>query len=109
MTKKDLVWHVAKTLKISRAQAAKIVDVTIEVIIKALSEGDRISLGGLGTFSVSQRAVRTGRNPQTGKAILFGPKKIAKFKAGAELLKVLSLVPDDVEEDDTEDTGPMRR
>jgi DNA-binding protein HU-beta len=58
-------------------------------ITKALKKGDRVSLVGFGTFSVSKRKARTGRNPQTGKPIKIAARKVAKFKAGSELKKAV--------------------
>ncbi|MGB3947413.1 MAG: HU family DNA-binding protein, partial [Bacteroidia bacterium] len=52
--------------------------------------GDRVALVGFGSFSVSKRAARVGRNPQTGKAIKIAAKKVAKFKAGADLSKTVN-------------------
>ncbi|MCC6691558.1 MAG: HU family DNA-binding protein, partial [Bacteroidia bacterium] len=57
---------------------------------KALKKGDRVALVGFGSFSVSKRSARTGRNPQTGKEIKIAAKKVAKFKAGAELKKTVN-------------------
>jgi DNA-binding protein HU-beta len=56
-----------------------------EAVTKALKKGDKVTLVGFGTFSVSKRAARMGRNPQTGAAIKIKAKKVAKFKAGKEL------------------------
>jgi DNA-binding protein HU-beta len=109
MTKKDLVRHIAITLDIPLVKAERIVDATLEAIVKALGKDGRVSLAGFGTFVVSRRVARSGRNPQTGVAITISAKKIARFRAGADLVSVLSFQPDDTEdEDDTEDTGPMR-
>jgi DNA-binding protein HU-beta len=54
-------------------------------IRKALKKGDKVTLVGFGTYSVSKRAARTGRNPQTGKAIKIAAKNVVRFKAGKEL------------------------
>ena len=64
-------------------------DSIIDGITKALKKGDRISQVGYGTFSVSKRKARTGRNPQTGKPIKIAARKVAKFKAGSKLSKVV--------------------
>ena len=70
-------------------QATTVAKVALEAFISAtsgaLKKGDRISLVGFGSFSISKRAARTGRNPQTGKAIKIAAKKVAKFKAGKAL------------------------
>ena len=60
-------------------------DAFTKVATKTLKKGDKITLVGFGTFSISKRAARKGRNPQTGKAIQIKAKKVAKFKAGADL------------------------
>ena len=89
MTKAELVAKVAKDAKITKAAAGKSLDAVIEGITKALKKGDRVTLVGFGTFSVSKRKARTGRNPQTGKAIKIAARKVAKFKAGSELKKAV--------------------
>ena len=87
MNKAELVDAIASEAKITKADAARAVDGFINATTKALKKGDRVALVGFGSFSVSKRAARTGRNPQTGKAIKIAAKKVAKFKAGAELKK----------------------
>jgi DNA-binding protein HU-beta len=89
MTKAELVAKVAKDAKTTKATAGKSLDAVIEGITKALKKGDRVTLVGFGTFSVSKRKARTGRNPQTGKAIKIAARKVAKFKAGSGLRKAV--------------------
>jgi DNA-binding protein HU-beta len=89
MTKAELVAKVAKNAKTTKAAAGKSLDAVIEGITKALKKGDRVTLVGFGTFSVSKRKARTGRNPQTGKPIKIAARKVAKFKAGSELRKAV--------------------
>ena len=89
MTKAELVAKVAKDAKITKVAAGKSIDAVVDGITKALKKGDRISLVGFGTFSISKRKARTGRNPQTGKAIKIAAKKVAKFKAGSALSKAV--------------------
>ena len=89
MTKAELIAKVAKDAKTTKATAGKSLDAVIEGITKALKKGDRVTLVGFGTFSVSKRKARTGRNPQTGKAIKIAARKVAKFKAGSELKKAV--------------------
>jgi DNA-binding protein HU-beta len=89
MTKAELVAKVAKDAKTTKATAGKSLDAVIEGITKALKKGDRVTLVGFGTFSVSKRKARTGRNPQTGKPIKIAARKVAKFKAGSELRKAV--------------------
>ena len=87
MNKAELVDAIAAEAKISKADAGRAIDGFINATTKALKKGDRVALVGFGSFSVGKRAARTGRNPQTGKAIKIAAKKVAKFKAGAELKK----------------------
>ena len=89
MTKAELIAKVAKDAKTTKAAAGKSLDAVIEGITKALKKGDRVTLVGFGTFSVSKRKARTGRNPQTGKPIKIAARKVAKFKAGSELRKAV--------------------
>ena len=90
MNKAELIDSVANEAKISKADAQRALDSTIESITKALKKGERVALIGFGSFSISKRAARTGRNPQTGKEIKIAAKKVAKFKAGAELSKAVN-------------------
>jgi len=85
MNKAELIDAMAADSGISKADAKKALDSFIERTSKALKDGDRVALVGFGSFSVSERAARTGRNPQTGKEIQISAKKVVKFKAGADL------------------------
>nr|WP_305883040.1 HU family DNA-binding protein [Halobellus rarus] len=76
--------------KLSEADAKRALDAFINATTKALKKGDRLSLGGFGSFSISKRSARTGRNPQTGKEIQIAAKNVVKFKAGAELSKAVN-------------------
>ncbi len=87
MNKADLIDRVAAGTKISKAQAATAIDTLVESVTGALRKGDRVALIGFGTFSVSQRKARNGRNPQTGTVIKIAARKVAKFTPGAELKK----------------------
>ena len=88
MNKGELVDAIAKDAKITKGQASDALDAVITAIEKTLSKADgKATLVGFGTFSVAKRAARTGRNPRTGKEIKIKAKKVAKFKAGAELAK----------------------
>ena len=89
MTKAELIEKVAKEAKITKAAANKSIDAIIDGVSKALKKGERVSLVGFGTFSVSKRKARTGRNPQTGKPIKIAARKVAKFKAGSALRKAV--------------------
>lgn len=88
MVKKDLVEEVMKVV-CNRKEADAAVNVVIDTIKKALKKGDRVSITGFGTFSVSKRAARTGRNPQTGEAIKIKARKVPKFTPGKEFKDVV--------------------
>ncbi len=85
MNKNDLVSSVADAAGLSKADAAKAVDGTFDAITNALKSGDNVQLVGFGNFSVSDRAARQGRNPQTGATIQIAASKQPKFKAGKSL------------------------
>lgn len=85
MNKAELIEAMASGAKISKADAKRALDAFIETTTKTLKKGDRVALVGFGSFSVSKRAARKGRNPQTGKEIKIAAKKVVRFKAGAEL------------------------
>lgn len=87
MNKAELVDAMASEAGISKADAKKALDGFINATTDALKKGDRLSLIGFGSFSISKRSARTGRNPQTGKEIQIAAKNVVKFKAGAELSK----------------------
>ena len=89
MNKGELIEAVAKDAGISKALAGKVLDSAIDAITKRLSKGDRVALVGFGTFSVSARKARSGRNPQTGKEIKIPATKVAKFKAGNKLVQAV--------------------
>jgi DNA-binding protein HU-beta len=85
MNKAELIEAIASNAKISKADAKKALDGFIDATTKALKKGDRVALVGFGSFSVSKRAARKGRNPQTGKEITIKAKNVVRFKSGAEL------------------------
>ena len=85
MNKAELIDAMAGTAGLSKADAKRALDAFIGATTGALKKGDRVALVGFGSFSVSTRAARKGRNPQTGKEINISAKKVVKFKAGAEL------------------------
>jgi DNA-binding protein HU-beta len=86
MTKGELIASVGKEAKISKASAERTINAFTNSVTKALKKGDKLTLTGFGTFSVTKRRARTGRNPQTGREIKIPATKVAKFKAG-NLLK----------------------
>lgn len=85
MNKAELVEAMASEAGLSKADAKKALDAFINSTTSALKKDDRVALVGFGSFSVSTRAARKGRNPQTGKEINIAAKKVVKFKAGADL------------------------
>jgi DNA-binding protein HU-beta len=85
MNKAELIEAMAGEAKITKADAKKALDAFIKATSASLKKGDRVALVGFGSFSVSKRAARKGRNPQTGKEIKIAAKKVVKFKAGNEL------------------------
>lgn len=85
MNKSELIDAIAQDAGITKVAAKKALESFTTNITSALSKGDRISLIGFGSFSVSQRSAREGINPQTKKKIKVAAKKVAKFKAGSEL------------------------
>ena len=85
MNKSDLIDAMAEDAGVSKAAAKKALESFLGHIEKGLKKGDRISLVGFGSWSVSKRAAREGRNPQTGKTIKIAAKNVVKFKAGADL------------------------
>ncbi len=85
MNKTELVEKIAAGSGLSKADAKKALDATVESLKEALVAGDKIQLVGFGTFSVNERPAREGINPATKQKITIAAKKVAKFKAGAEL------------------------
>ncbi len=85
MNKAELIAKIAEDAGITKTQANATVDSFVEAVTKTLKKGDKVTLVGFGTFSVSKRAARNGRNPQTGAVIKIKAKKVAKFKAGKDL------------------------
>ncbi len=85
MNKAELIAKIAEDADITKTQANAAVDSFVQAVTKTLKSGNKLTLVGFGTFSVSKRAARNGRNPQTGAVIKIKAKKVAKFKAGKEL------------------------
>ena len=90
MNKSDLISQMASDAGITKAQAQSALNSFMDSTTGALKKGDKLILVGFGTFSVSHRAARTGRNPRTGKEIRIPAKKVVKFKAGSDLSKKVS-------------------
>lgn len=85
MNKSELIDAIAAAADLSKADAGRALDATLEAITGALKKGDAVSLVGFGTFGVKQRAAREGRNPQTGQTIKIAAATVPGFKAGKAL------------------------
>lgn len=85
MTKADLIEGLANKLGLNKGDSEKAVNIVLDDVIGALKEGERVNISGFGTFSVSTRRARTGRNPKTGEAIEISASRSAKFKPGKQL------------------------
>lgn len=85
MNKGELITKIAEDTDVTKTQVNAVLDSFVENVTKALNEGGKVTLVGFGTFSVSKRIERNGRNPKTGETIKIAEKKVAKFKAGKEL------------------------
>lgn len=85
MNKTELTNAIAAQAGLTKVDAKKAVDAAIAAVTAALKEGDKVTLIGFGTFSISERPAREGVNPRSGEKIQIAAKKQAKFKAGAEL------------------------
>ncbi|WP_295126557.1 HU family DNA-binding protein [uncultured Chitinophaga sp.] len=85
MNKAELIDKIAKDSGVTKTQANEALDSFTKAVADTLKKGGKVTLVGFGTFSVSKRAARNGRNPQTGQIIKIKAKKVAKFKAGKAL------------------------
>lgn len=90
MNKDQLIEKVAEDVGISKTQATKAVKCMFDGIINSLQGGNKVSFSGFGTFDVSSRKARTGRNPQTGEEIQIAASKVPKFKAGKAFKEALN-------------------
>ena len=82
MNKEELVQEVAKCAKVSQKEAAEVINCFMSTVQTAVSKGKRVTLVGFGTWEARKRAARTGRNPQTGKAIKIAARTVPVFSAG---------------------------
>jgi DNA-binding protein HU-beta len=85
MNKAELISKISDDAGITKGQANAALDSFVEAVTSSLKGGGKVTLVGFGTFSVSKRQARNGRNPQTGQVIKIKAKKVARFKAGKEL------------------------
>lgn len=90
MNKADLIEKVSKAAGINKSQADAVINSLLSAIEGDLKKGGRVTLVGFGTFAVSNRKARTGRNPQTGEALKIPAKKVPKFSPGKELKAVVN-------------------
>ena len=90
MKKAELVEAIAAKTGLTKADANRALDATFEVITKALKKGERVPVAGFGTFNVSKRKAREGRNPQTGAKVKIAARKAVTFKAGTALKEVVN-------------------
>ncbi|MGM0411721.1 MAG: HU family DNA-binding protein [Pseudomonadota bacterium] len=85
MNKSELIDAIAEGADLSKAAAGRALDATVDAVTDALKKNDQISIVGFGTFSVRERAARTGRNPRTGEEIKIAAAKVPAFKPGKAL------------------------
>ncbi|MDD5757775.1 MAG: HU family DNA-binding protein [Desulfobulbaceae bacterium] len=90
MNKSELVTAIAENAGITKADASRALQALLESLTTAMTNGDSVSLTGFGSFSVNERAARTGRNPSNGKALKIAAKKVPKFKPGKALKEALA-------------------
>ena len=90
MKKAELVEAIAAKTGLTKADANRALDATFEVITKALKKGERVPVAGFGTFNVSKRKAREGRNPQTGAKVKIPARKAVTFKAGTALKEAVN-------------------
>jgi DNA-binding protein HU-beta len=90
MNQTDLIAAVAERAGLSKADAGKALEALVGAITDTLKQGDEVRISGFGTFGVSERGERQGRNPQTGEAITIGASKSAKFTAGKAVKDALN-------------------
>lgn len=90
MNKGEFVETLADRLDVSRAQADRALSAVLDIVAEQLKSGEKVSFTGFGSFEVSKRAARTGRNPQTGASISIAASSVPKFTAGATLRNVVN-------------------
>jgi DNA-binding protein HU-beta len=89
MTKAELIAHVANDAQVKKSDAEKVINSLIKAVSKTLKTKARLALAGFGTFVVTARKAREGRNPQTGKPIKIPATKVVKFKPGKQLKELV--------------------
>ena len=90
MKKTEMMTELANETGLTKADAQKVFETTFELIKSELAKGEKVSIAGFGTFNVSKRNARTGRNPQTGETVKIPARNAVTFKAGTELKNVVN-------------------
>ena len=90
MSKQQLVEMIAEKAGLTKADATRALDATMESITETLKKGDKVSLVGFGTFATSKRGAREGRNPRTGETVKIAARTAVTFKAGSKLKEELN-------------------
>lgn len=90
MNKTELIERIAMDADLSKAAAARALDATLSVVRQTLKKGGKVQLTGFGTFEVSKRAARTGRNPRTGEPVKIAAARVPKFSPGKALKDALN-------------------
>ena len=85
MTKKDIVLRIADATENKQVEVKKVVQKTFDVIIDALTRGEKVELRNFGVFKIKERRARFGRNPRTGQSVPVPPRKVVVFKSGLEM------------------------
>lgn len=89
MNKAQLIDAIAEKAGLSKVDSKKALEAFVATVGDSLKKNDKVALVGFGSFAVSERTARSGRNPQTGKTIQIPAKKVVRFKAGAELANMI--------------------
>ena len=85
MNKSDFIKAITEKTDLSKTSATQVLDVVLETVTNSLQDGESVTLPGFGTFTVKERAARTGRNPRTGEVIEIAAARVPSFKAGKSL------------------------
>lgn len=90
MNKADLVNSISEQTGLTKTKSNQVLDAMTSIISEALSNGEKVTLVGFGTFTTTERQARKGRNPKTGEVIDIPAKRVARFKAGSSLINTVS-------------------
>ena len=89
MNKEELVQEISKKARVTQKDAGEVLNALVDTIQKTVSKGKKVTLVGFGTFEARKRAARTGRNPQTGKALKIAAKTVPAFSAGKKFKELV--------------------